>query len=159
MAHIINTADIAEVTGSRYPPPHDAICAGRAARRLAAAVGVGQFGVNLCRIPPGVWASQRHAHSHEDELVLMLTGTLVLVDDDGERSVGPGDVIGHRAGDGNAHQLINRSAAEATYLVVGTHSDADRCTYPDIGMQTTSDRYRADRDPYLTNDGAPYPRA
>lgn len=158
MARIVASQDIPEATGSRYPPPHDSRCAARAARRLAPAVGVTQFGVNLTRLPPGAWASQRHAHSHEDELVLMLTGRLVLIDDDGEHELGPGDVVGHPAADGNAHQLVNRSDAEATYLVVGGHSDEDTVIYPDIGMKTTADRYRRDRDPYLTLDGMPYPR-
>lgn len=48
--------------------------------------------------------------------------------------------------------------ADATYLVVGGHSDEDVCTYPDIGMKTTAERYRTDRDPYLTLDGVPYLR-
>ncbi len=158
MAKRVNLAEVPEVSGVRYPPPHDAPCNARLSRKLAPLVGVTQFGVNMARIPPGVWASQRHAHSHEDELVVMLTGRLVLIDDDGECELGPGDVVGHPAGDGNAHQLVNRSDADATYIVVGGHSDEDICTYPDIGMKTTADRYRTDRDPYRTLDGAPYPR-
>ncbi len=158
MAKIVNLNDIPEFSGVRYPPPHDVPCNARLARRLAPAVDVTQFGVNTARIPPGTWASQRHAHSHEDELVVMLTGTLVLIDDDGEHPVGPGDVIGHPAGDGNAHQLVNRSDVDATYIVVGGHSDKDRCVYPDINMATTDDRYDKNRDPYLTLDGEAYRR-
>ncbi len=158
MTHITHTDAIPEVSGSRYPPPHDAPCAPRRARRLSPAVGVTQFGVNLCTIPPGAWASQRHSHSHEDELVVMLTGELVLIDDNGEHVVGPGAVMGHPAGDGNAHQLVNPSDADATYIVVGGHSEDDFCLYPDIGMKTTAARYTHADAPYLTLDGAPYPR-
>lgn len=158
MAKCVNLDNVPEIVGTRYPPPHDAACRDRRSKSLAPLVGVSQFGVNLARIPPGAWASQRHAHSHEDELVVMLTGSLVLIDDDGERVLGPGDVVGHPAGDGNAHHLVNRSDADATYIVVGGRSDDDTCVYPDIAMRTTTARYRLDRDPYLTMDGVPYPR-
>ncbi len=157
MAQITRIDSIAEAAGSRYPAPHDGPCAARHVRRLSPAVGINKFGANITRIPPGAWASQRHHHSHEDELVIMLTGALVLIDDDGEHDIIAGDVIGHPAGDGNAHHLINRSAADATYIVIGNHSDDDFCVYPDIGMKTTENRYSPASGPYLTMDGKPYP--
>jgi hypothetical protein len=40
------------------------------AQTLAAGRGaLTGFGVNLCRLPPGAWSSQRHWHSHDDEFV------------------------------------------------------------------------------------------
>jgi uncharacterized cupin superfamily protein len=35
-------------------------------RRLADAAGLTQFGVNLTRLPPGAWSSQRHWHTSND---------------------------------------------------------------------------------------------
>ncbi len=154
MTNIVESHAVAEITGSRYPPPHDARCAPRAVRRLGQAVGVSQFGVNLCRLPPGAHASLRHAHSHEDEFVLMLTGELVLIDDIGEHIVRAGDAMGHPAGSGDAHTLVNRSDADATFLAVGTRSQDDVCTYPDIGMKTTPGRYTGGG--YVQLDGSPW---
>ncbi len=52
--------------GADYPPPYDQACRGRSRRRLGDAAGLTQFGVNLQRLPPGQWSSQRHWHSCED---------------------------------------------------------------------------------------------
>src|SRR6516165_4814428 len=70
--------------GSGYPPPFDAPCTARTRRRLGDAGGLRDFGVNLMTLPPGGWSSQRHWHSHEDEFVYLLEGTLTLVEDGGE---------------------------------------------------------------------------
>ncbi|RVC37826.1 cupin domain-containing protein, partial [Mesorhizobium sp. M4A.F.Ca.ET.090.04.2.1] len=67
--------------GSGYPSPFDQPCAGRTRRRLGDAGGLKDFGVNLMTLPPGGWSSQRHWHSHEDELVYVLEGELTLVED------------------------------------------------------------------------------
>ena len=79
--------DIAAVPvrkGSGYPPPFDAPCAARTRRRLGEAGGLGDFGVNLMTLPPGGWSSQRHWHSHEDEFVYVLEGTVTLIEDGGD---------------------------------------------------------------------------
>ena len=74
-----------------YPPPFDAPCLGYSWRRLGRAAGLTAFGVNLSRIPPGVWSSQRHWHSHEDEFVMVLEGELTLVTNGGEEILRAGD--------------------------------------------------------------------
>ena len=48
--------------------------------------GLGSFGVNLMTLPPGKWSSQRHWHSHEDEFVYVLEGTMQM-------QVGGGEVL------------------------------------------------------------------
>ena len=47
------------VVGSGYPAPFDTPCAARARRRLGESSGLTDFGVNLLRLPPGTWSSQR----------------------------------------------------------------------------------------------------
>ncbi len=64
-------------SGSRYPAPHDAPCKAREWQGLGEAAGLTQFGVNTMRLAPGVWSSQRHWHTHEDEFVYMLEGEAV----------------------------------------------------------------------------------
>lgn len=136
--------------GSGYPPPFDAPCATRTRRRLGDAGGLSDFGVNLLTLPPGGWSSQRHWHSHEDEFVYVLEGEVTLIEDGGETVLRAGDCAAFPKGTGNGHHLINRSAAVAVFLDVGSRNPLDRCTYSDIDMKTNAD------DQYVHKDGTPY---
>jgi len=144
-------------SGSRYPSPFDEACRGRSWLRLGDAAGLTQFGVNLVRLEPGAWSSQRHWHSHEDEFVYVLQGELVLVTDQGEEPLQPGDCAGFKAGVRNGHCLQNRSAAVAEFLVVGSRSEEDQGEYSDIDMVFTAEKY-AGGSRFLRKDGTPYER-
>jgi uncharacterized cupin superfamily protein len=144
---------IPKESGCNYPPPFDTPCLGSTWHRLGRAAGLTAFGVNLSRIPPGVWSSQRHWHSHEDEFVMVLEGELVLVTDSGEGALGPGDCAAFKAGDRDGHHLINRSDRDAVVLEVGNSDpDHDRCVYSDIDMVA-----EPGVESYLHRDGKPYP--
>ena len=128
--------------GTRYPPPFDQPCLGRSWHKLGDAAGLTQFGVSLVRLPPGVWSSQRHFHFHEDEFVWVLEGNVVLVTDDGEEALGPGDCAGFKAGVRNGHHFQNRSdSRDALLLTVGTRDDRDHGEYSDIDMVFNDRRY------------------
>lgn len=131
----IHPADHPILTGSGYLPPHGAAVAGRSRIAMGAAGGLTQFGASLVTLQPGAWSSQRHWHSAEDELVVMLSGALVLVEDGGETPMMPGDIATFKAGAPDGHHLQNRSAAAATFLAIGCDRDeTDECHYPDIDM-------------------------
>ena len=131
----IHPADHLIITGSGYLPPHGAAVAGRSRIAVSAASGLTQFGANLVTLQPGAWSSQRHWHSVEDELVMMVSGALVLVEDGGETQMTPGDIAAFKAGTANGHHLHNRSDAPATFLAVGCdRPETDECHYPDIDM-------------------------
>ena len=121
-----------------YPPPFDAPCLGYSWRRLGRTAGLTAFGVNLSRIPPGVWSSQRHWHSHNDEFVFVVSGEVVLMTDAGEEVLRAGDCAGFKAGDPDGHHLINRSDRGAVVLEIGIDHIDDLCTYSDIDMLATS---------------------
>jgi uncharacterized cupin superfamily protein len=142
-------------SGTRYPPPHDEPCKRRSWLRLGEQAGLTQFGVNLVRLPPGVWSSQRHWHSHEDEFVYVLEGEVMLVTDAGEQPMAPGDSAGFKAGVPNGHCFQNRSDKDAVMLVVGSRSDEDHGEYSDIDMKFTAGRYSGNVR-YLHKDGTPY---
>ena len=151
----IAVGDAPEDSGTRYPAPFNAPCKDRAWRKLGDAAGLTQFGVNLLRLKPGVWSSQRHWHSHEDEFVYVLAGEVVLVTDAGEETLRPGDCAGFPAGDRNGHCLQNRSTRDAELLVVGSRHPDDHGEYPDIDMVFTDGRYSG-TGAYLHKDGTPY---
>lgn len=155
MAKKIDPAAANTVSGSRYPAPYDAVCAGRFRRCLGDAAGLTQFGVNLTCLPAGAWSSQRHWHSAEDEFIYVIEGELVLVTDAGEEILRPGDCAGFKAGVADGHHLQNRTDRDASYLEVGSqHPDGDEATYPDIDL-------KASKNPagYFHVDGRPYPGA
>ncbi len=139
--------------GTGYPPPYDAICAGRKRWKLGDAAGLTQFGVNLLRLPPGQWSSQRHWHLAEDEFVMVLEGEGVLVTDDGEEILRAGDCAGFNAGEANGHHIQNRSDAELVLLEIGTRAapGEDAGTYPDIDLVLPKGGKA-----YLRRDGTPY---
>ena len=111
----------AKVTvGSGYPAPYDEPCRERQRLRLGDVAGLTQFGVNLLRLPPGVWSSQRHWHSAEDEFVYVLQGEVVLVTDAGEEVLRAGDCAGFKAGESDGHHLQNRTGNEAVLLEIGS---------------------------------------
>jgi uncharacterized cupin superfamily protein len=148
----IDIAAVPARRGAGYPPPFDAPCAGRLRRRLGDAGGLTDFGVNLMRLPPGNWSSQRHWHSHEDEFVYLLAGELVLIEDGGETLLRAGDAAAFPKGSGNGHHLVNRSTSIAIYLEVGARALDDLTTCADIDMMSSNADGR-----FVHKDGTPYP--
>ena len=126
MSKRIDVRALPPVVGTLYPPPLDEACRSRQRTRIGNAAGLTQFGVNLVRLLPGAWSSQRHWHTSTDELVYVLSGEVVLVTDEGEETLRAGDAAGFKANDPNGHHLQNRSAEEATFLEIGTRA-AQRC--------------------------------
>lgn len=122
-----------------YPPPHDRAVRGRSRRRLARHAGLTQFGVNICKLEPGAASSHRHWHEHEDELVYVLSGEVVLCEDDGETLLKAGDAAAWRAGAANGHCLINRSANPAVFIEIGTRAPTERVHYSEIDMMAERD--------------------
>lgn len=120
-----------EISRSGYLGDYKDAVAGR--RWKALGQGLSDLGVNLVTLAPGAASSQRHWHTAEDELVYMLAGEAILIEDDGETLLKPGDVAVWPKGVANGHQIVNRSHAECVMLAIGTNvPDVDECHYPDI---------------------------
>ena len=149
----IDVAALASVVGTLYPPPFDEACRTRERTRLGDPAGLTQFGVNLLRLPPGAWSSQRHWHTTEDEFVYVLSGEVTLVTDAGAEVLRAGDAAGFKADDTNGHCLQNRSAADATVLEIGTRAADNVAYYSDIDMMVKQSTG------YTHRDGTPYPKA
>lgn len=129
----VDPAPLPVISQSGYLPAYKPAVAGRSWQAVGAAGGISQFGANLVTLVPGGWSSQRHWHSAEDEMVVMISGEAVLVEDDGETLMRPGDIATFPANAANGHHLINRSSAPAVFLAIGTDRPSeDECHYPDI---------------------------
>ena len=145
----VDLTSIEKVQRTGYPPPHDEQVRGRWAQRLAPAFGLADFGANVTTLEPGAWSSQRHWHEGEDELVVMLEGEAVLVEDEGETVMRPGDIAVFPKGLANGHHLVNRSDRPCRLIAIGRVPEA-LCHYSDIDMMV---------DPakgYTRKDGTPY---
>ena len=135
----IDIANLPVDSRTGYPAPFVRAVIGRERKRLGKAAGLDQFGVNLTTLKPGAASSQRHWHEIEDEFVYVLEGEVVLVEDDGEHVLKPGDAAGFRANDRNGHQLVNKSNRDAVYLEIGARSKHERAEYPDIDLMVIRD--------------------
>jgi uncharacterized cupin superfamily protein len=148
----IDIAAIPLDTATKYPAQFRAAVNGRQRKRLGNAAGIEQFGVNICTLKPGAASSIRHWHSSEDEMVYVLEGEVVLCED-GETVLRPGDAAAWKAGVANGHCLVNRSGRDAVFLEIGARVIPDRAIFPDIDMLVVRDdkgaRYtRKSGDPY-----------
>ncbi len=145
----IDLASIPQTNATGYPAPFEKDVAGRWYRRLAPAGGLTEFGASHVVLKPGAWSSQRHWHASEDELLVMVSGEAVLIENEGRTALRAGDICAWPMGIENGHHLVNESDADCVFVVV---SGGERTTggYSDIDMTFTPDGY-------LHRDGTPYP--
>jgi len=133
-----------------YPMPYAAEMKGRLYRRLAPASGIEDFGVSHVTLVPGGISSQRHWHEGEDEVLVMISGEAVLIENSGETILRAGDCAAFPKGVANGHHLVNRSGADCVFVAVGKPS-LTPCHYPDIDL-----RFDGARGVYTHRDGTPY---
>ena len=129
----LNLDAIPQTNATGYPQVYADVVQGRWYRRLAPVAGLTDFGASHVVLQPGAWSSQRHWHEGEDELVVMLSGVAVLVDDSGETELRAGDIAAFPKNDGNGHVLQNRSDKPCVFVAIGRSGDT-ACHYPDIDM-------------------------
>jgi uncharacterized cupin superfamily protein len=147
----VNLDEVTPSNATGYPDPFHLEMQGRWWKRIAPLAGLTELGASHVTLDPGAWSSQRHWHDSEDELVIMLSGQAVLVEDDGETEVRAGDILAWAKGSNNGHHLINRSDRPCSYVAVS----AGRRTsggYSDIDMVFTEDGR------FLRRDGTEYPK-
>ena len=146
----LDLSAIPQTNATGYPAPFDADVGGRWYRRLAPVARLELLGASHVTLDPGAYSSQRHWHRGQDELVVMLEGEAVLIDDFGETPVGPGDILAFPAGEENGHRLHNRSGRPCVFVAIsGGSRESDSGEYPDIDMVF-------DAEGYARKDGTRY---
>ena len=146
----VDLDSIEQVNRTGYPSPYNEAVADRYARKIGEALGFTDFGITETVLKPGAWSSQRHWHEGEDELVVMLDGEAVLVEEDGETIMRPGDIAAFRKGVANGHHFVNRSGSDCRFIAIGRVALSD-CHYPDIDMRLDGASQR-----YVHRDGSAY---
>jgi uncharacterized cupin superfamily protein len=132
---IVHNSDVPEEVG-HYPAPFDGekLSFGRNLGKASGSVNVGMWQE---RLPPGRRTSFTHAHSHEEELIYVLSGSCVLrLFEQGkgarEVEVRAGHTISFPAGTGIAHCAVNRGTEDCVILCFGERKPGiDTCWYAD----------------------------
>lgn len=143
---------IPQTNATGYPPPFDEPVKGRWYRRLAPVAGLSDFAASHVVLKPGAWSSQRHWHDGEDEMVVMISGEAVLVEDDGRTMMRAGDIAVWPKGSTNGHHLVNESDTDCVFVALGGGAKYNSGGgYSDIDMLFNAD------GGYTKKDGTPYP--
>ena len=148
----IDLDSVERVNRTGYPPPFDEQMRGRWSQKLGPVFNLIDFGATVTMLEPGAWSSQRHWHEGEDELVVILEGEAVLIEDAGETLMRAGDIAVFPKGNGNGHHFINRSDAPCRLISIGKGGVSAPVHYSDIDMMIDPIKGAG----YRHRDGTPY---
>lgn len=149
----LDPATLTPVNASGYPEPFRSRVLPREKRKLGEACGLARIGVNHTTLMPGKESSMRHWHTHEDELVYVLEGEVVLKTNVGEQLLQAGMCAGFKAGVADGHQFVNRGTRPAVYLEISNRDTEDLAHYPDVDMRWDAP---ASRGRITHKDGSAY---
>lgn len=147
----IDLAAIPQNNVTGYPSPFDAAVQQRWKRRLGPVAGLTHIGATQVVLKPGAWSSQRHWHEGEDELVIMISGEAVLIEDEGRTVLRTGDICAWARGVENGHHIVNESDEDCCFVAI-SGGPREGGSYSDIDMRFTAD------DRYVHKDGLEYER-
>ena len=150
---VVATEVVPRSVKSLYPAPFAARMEGREKRVLGDLFGLSNFGVNLTHLTPGGSSALRHSHASQDEFIYIVQGHPSLITNTGKTQLAPGMCAGFKAGNGDAHQLVNDSAETVIYLEVGDRSAGDEVTYPDDDLKAV---FVEGQWQFLHKDGSSY---
>ncbi|MBL8644769.1 MAG: cupin domain-containing protein [Rhodospirillaceae bacterium] len=139
-APALEPLEVPAVSRTIYPPPHDKVVAGRFKRRLAAVLGLTDFGVNVTTLQAGAASAMRHWHSGNDEFIYVLDGEVTLITDAGPQLLVTGMCAGFPKGKKDGHHLVNQGDRPVTFLEVGTNHEPDLVGYPDAKLFLYNDK-------------------
>jgi mannose-6-phosphate isomerase-like protein (cupin superfamily) len=88
--------------------------------RLREPLGVVSFGINQMVLAPGQ-RGRIHRHKHQEEVYLVLAGTLTLMVEGEAREFTVGEVV--RVAPSTRRQLVNRHRSPLSLLALGGHTD------------------------------------
>ena len=108
--------------------------------KLGWQAGAQRLGASLYEIPPGHATFPYHAHTANEELLVVLEGEPSLRTPGGWRDLSDGDVVAFPAGEEGAHQIANRADRSARVLVVSTMIAPEVNLYPDSGKLMAATR-------------------
>lgn len=130
----IDLAAVEQSNRTGYPAPFADAVQGRWVRRIGPVAGLADFGVSHVVLKPGAASSQRHWHEDEDEFVVLLSGTAMLIEEGNRVPLAVGDMAVFPKGDPNGHHLVNESEGDCVFVAIGRVPLGD-AHYPDIDLK------------------------
>jgi uncharacterized cupin superfamily protein len=100
---------------------------------LGPKVGSERLGASLYEVPPRQRSVPYHWHAANEEMLIVVQGTVSLRDPDGWRELPEGTVVAFPRGERGAHQMRNDTAEPVRFLVVSEMLRPDVVVYPDSG--------------------------
>ena len=101
--------------------------------RLGRQAGMEQLGASLFEVPPGGATFPLHAHHHNEEAIVVVSGRPTLRTLSGSRELEPGEVVACPAGRAGAHRLDNATDEPVRVLIVSTMFSPEVNEFPDEG--------------------------
>ena len=99
--------------------------------RIGRQAGAEHLGASLFELEPGSAAFPLHYHLGNEEMLIVVAGTVSLRTLDGERALAEGEVVALPRGEAGAHQVINRGAEPARILIVSEMRAPDVVVRPE----------------------------
>jgi len=96
-------------------------------------LGASLLGMTLYELPPGERAWPYHYELGCEEWLIVVSGRPTLRTPDGERELGPGEVVVFPEGPAGAHAVANTTGEVARVLVLSNKSPLAVVRYPDSG--------------------------
>lgn len=84
-------------------------------------------------LPPEQYSFPYHFHRNAEELVLILSGSMIMRTPEGFKTLNQGDLVFFEMGKTGSHQFYNQDSTPCTYLDIKTVREMDVCEYPDSG--------------------------
>jgi uncharacterized cupin superfamily protein len=115
-------------------------------------LGASEIGMSIYELAPGTRAAPYHFHHANEEWLIVLDGAPTLREPDGERVLGPGDVVAFPRGAAGAHQLRNDGDEPVRLALASTLVRPEVVEYPDsgkVGVRADGTRYNVAREPEL----------
>jgi uncharacterized cupin superfamily protein len=114
---------------------------------LGQSLGAERLGGTVWEVDAGDTVNPYHYEGVEEEWLLVLTGTPILRDPEGEHQLAEGDLVAFLQGPDGAHQVINRSDGVVRILMLSTipPNEISICVYPDsdkVGVWPPGKRLR-----------------
>ncbi|HEY8083453.1 MAG TPA: cupin domain-containing protein [Solirubrobacterales bacterium] len=100
---------------------------------LGRQAGAEKLGASLFALPPGEALFPLHYHLGNEEMVIAIAGAPSLRTSEGERVLEPGELVSFPRGEAGAHQIINRSEAEARVLLISEMNAPEVVIRPESG--------------------------
>lgn len=136
--------------------------------RLGRQAGARRLGASLYELPPGEAAFPYHAHTANEEMLIVVAGRPSLRTPQGWRELDEGEVVAFPTGEEGAHQVANRSERPVRVLMLSEMIAPEVSVYPDSGKLAACTRApggqgaggmwffrRDDEVPYLEGEPPP----